>query len=234
MEHIDGEIIHKDLWNNSLSKEGRTRIGTEIGKMLEKLASVPSQGYYGRIDHRPFPALFPLLQTTGDDDFGPYYTYEDLVEDIHKASKVQHATMNNERKPELSGDNKIAVAFLKDALLRCAGQEPRLTYFDIKFDNMMLKPIPGKEKIEGADFEIIFIDWFHLGWLPGWYQSCSLPSEATETELNNKSKEYGKLHYNESPDLNWNVIKEMSSFYFEESRWMVGYRNPIVLGWGIW
>lgn len=214
MEFIEGETLDTPIWNQ-LDREGKRKIGTEFGQMFEKLHQVPSSGYYGRVNHQGFPATFPLLRTHYKEEIGPLHSYKELVDGIYEANKLSHSMStisDGLPSPEIKQENQLKLFYLKKELLRCGNQESRLTYLDPKWDNVILKPTTPNGKIEGTDFEVVFIDWYHLGWLPAWFQSLYLPLVESRHE-----KDYG---HNDGKSFNWDIIKAMPSFLLQESIWI--------------
>jgi hypothetical protein len=209
MEYIDGQTLVRDIWN-SLDTSSRAIISTKIGQMLETLRTVPSPGYYGRVHHQPFSPFFGLVRTHFKDECGPYNTYKELVDAIYECCKIRFCLTDiGER--DFSSNLLTKLTHMKDAFTCCAGQESRLTYVDLKLDNLMIKPITPNNENKATDYEVIFIDWQHLGWLPAWFQSTLLPmSESVQIDIG----------YKDTDILEWNVVKEISSFQYAESVWI--------------
>lgn len=156
MEFIEGKTLGPEVWK-SLTADGKAKIGTEFGQMFEKLQSVPSSGYYGRINHQGFSPEFYMLRTNYKEEIGPIYSYQELVDAIYETSKLSYATAIFGM-PEYSGDDLVKLACMKKELTRAAGQEPRLTYLDPKWNNVVLKQVSPEEEIENTDFEVVFVD----------------------------------------------------------------------------
>jgi hypothetical protein len=217
MEYIDGEIV-SNAWN-SLDTATKSGISTQIGQMIETLRSIPSSGYYGRIHFQPFPSTFNLLHMDYRKEFGPYTNYEDFINAIHDTIENNCYTGIRDV-PEMYTEKFMILSYMKDAFMKCSGKEPCLTSLDVKLENMMVKRTVSENG--STDYELIFIDWQHLGWVPAWLGSSLLPLDEGNSE-----KAYP---YNDKDLLNFNVMKEISSFQYGESLW-VSRVLPIFYMW---
>jgi hypothetical protein len=83
--------------------------------------------------------------------------YKELVTAIYEASKLEFC-VSSPTEAELNSSDLIKLTYMEEAFIHCAGQASCLTSLDLKFDNIMIKPI-APNKNNTTDYEVIFIDW---------------------------------------------------------------------------
>lgn len=59
-------------------------------------------------------------------------------------------------------------------------QEPKLTWLDPKFKNMIAVPIGGDEKT-ATDWDVYLVDWEDFGWYPAWLQAKQIRARGGAT-----------------------------------------------------
>ena len=169
MEFIEGVTLGS-IWA-SLDDEARKKICSKLSTQIRLLRSVPSEGYYGRVNYQgwgPHANLFRIR--LGDNMKGPYNTYEDCISAMYNAAELRAA--DTDMGPELEPYAQLYLSQFKRTLSESGGHEPKLTHLDPKFDNIMVQPIEGAEG-DVRDWEVVLIDWADCGWLPAWMQAVS-------------------------------------------------------------
>ena len=181
MELLEGVQLTPAAWK-TLNESQREKIHVSLSEQLQLLRSVPSEGYYGRVNHQPYWPLMSLIHASDvNRPHGPYKAYEDLLTDMYTAFELGNAFRVSEGPVEPLADEwrpeqvPLMEAF-KPAFRACGGREPKLTHVDPSMQNMIVRPLDGSTLQDATDYEVTFIDWADLGWYPAWAQLAQIQS----------------------------------------------------------
>lgn len=142
MEFIEGVTL-ESIWK-SLDDKAREQICSKISNQIRLLRSVPSEGYYGRVNYQGWASLTSLFRTRVRIALnGPYNTYEDCLSAMYNAAELRAADMD--MGPNLQLIAQLCLSQFKRTLSKWGCHEPKLTYLDPKFDNIMVQIIKGSE-----------------------------------------------------------------------------------------
>lgn len=170
MEYIEGEMLDFAKWM-SLTEEDRTTICSRLVEQLQLLRSIPSEGYYGRVNNLGWRRDLKLLRRPKSSPCGPYNTYEECISAMHRAAEVQVAMCNIVE--DLYPHQETLLLKFKPTLTTCNGHEPTLTHLDPSLRNIIVRRTQGSKK-HVANWEVTLIDWADMGWLPAWMQAVAL------------------------------------------------------------
>jgi hypothetical protein len=99
---------------------------------------------------------------------GPYNTHKDFVSALYdnvtfrKAERVRDGSYTKEVLECLSD--------FKPVLLQSKNSRPVLTHYDLKFQNILVRPIMDTKGDKTIDFEVTIIDWATMAWLPAYIE----------------------------------------------------------------
>jgi hypothetical protein len=170
MEYIEGEPFSYKKWI-SLSDKQRENIHSKLSEQLQLLRSMPSEGYYGRVDGQGFYPQIQLVQSDGKEIRGPYKTLEDLLSAMHTAAEIQAGLKTSStRDPEVyTPEQMLHLSRFKSILGKCSGSAPKFTHVDPAIQNWLVRPLDGALQ-DASDYEVTLIDWGGCGWYPAWVQ----------------------------------------------------------------
>ncbi|KAH7090169.1 hypothetical protein FB567DRAFT_617466 [Paraphoma chrysanthemicola] len=180
MEVLEGETLSPREWSG-LNVEQRENIHASMAEQLRLLRSVPSEGYYGRVNEQPYWPRLSLTTTDYETPHGPFKTYEDLLTAMLASAEVSAAwgVMIGPGclSPDLYEPDQIEqLEVFKDKFRAFGGHEPKLTHIDPGLQNVIIRPLDGETVQAAKHFEVSFIDWSCLGWYPAWMQGTIFAS----------------------------------------------------------
>lgn len=150
-------------------------ICAKVSAQIAHLRSLPSDGwYYGRIHRQGWiepPDTIELDVRAPKTVTAPYTTYEDFTAAIIKAYEIKKAV--NSEGPEWYDGHVEELAKLASALKDWKPNEPKLTWLDPKFKNMVAVPIGGDVET-ATDWDVFLVDWEDFGWYPAWLQAMQV------------------------------------------------------------
>jgi hypothetical protein len=184
MQFLEGDTITTERWEG-YSEDARTKICASISEQLRLLRSVPSEGYYGRVNKQGWRPRLSLLRTRGQKMNGPYATYEDFVSAVYDSGEFTGAM--NSFGPEYSEGQEECLAVIKPKFATCKGRQPTLTHLDPAGKNILVRQV-------NDDWEATFIDWADCGWYPAYMQRVAFH---IQTNFWDKDTFRGKPEVNE-------------------------------------
>ncbi|KAF2430821.1 kinase-like protein [Tothia fuscella] len=165
MEYIEGGNLQEN-WEH-LDDDERIEISKKIAEQLKLLRQTPSPGYYGRVDRQPYSYRAEHYTRPNQPLAGPFDNYSDLCQSLYKAAEYQLAMACVEPTPFLPVD-ELWLDLYRTCLLKCSLIEPKFTHGDLKFENIMLKPV--KANGNKRNFDVVFVDWCRSAWRPAWVE----------------------------------------------------------------
>ena len=174
LKYIEGQSLNWKLWK-SLNDDQHEKIHSKISEQLQLLRSVPSEGYYGRIDNQGFHPDLPLVRTDRKGVCGPYKTHEALLAVMYNAAELAAAFQGHSKYgfENFAPGQWDTLSKLKPILANCNGKEPTLTHCDLSMANIVVSPLDGTMQ-NASDFTVTFIDWNIFGWYPAYTQRIVL------------------------------------------------------------
>lgn len=147
MELVKGQSL-EEMWDE-LGRDGRTRVAESLKQMFGTMRNIPSQGYYGRLAHRPFDDIFIGSNTLA---CGPFATEAELNDAFFQRYKSLHTELSPGR-----GE------FYRDVVFPTVmkGHEPVFTHGDLQAKNIIIRSEDGKPCI---------IDWECSAWYPSYWE----------------------------------------------------------------
>ena len=174
MEHIEGVKMNWKMWA-SLKAEQQEKIHSKISEQLQLLRSVPSEGYYGRVNNQGFHPTQNQVFTGSKEICGPYRSYNDLVSVMYDAAELI-ASVRHGSHGDTGFFTPAQETFLtnfKTTLKNFDSCEPKLTHVDPSMQNWIVRPLGGSMQ-DASDYEMTYIDWDRCGWYPAWVQRVAL------------------------------------------------------------
>jgi hypothetical protein len=169
-EFIPGHVLNDEM-RLRIGAEGQTRIASKFAEQLQKLRVALGVGYYGRVHHQGFSPDLNWLSTRYDKMCGPYETYEEFVDAKYAEIEFSKAT---EDSLDWRPSDEIGLPQYKSKLLSFKDiSQPMLTYTDIKAANTIVQEVLDAEG-RVVDWNVVLIDWKHVGFLPAWMQSSAV------------------------------------------------------------
>jgi hypothetical protein len=208
MEFIEGVTL-ESIWA-SLDDEARKKISSKLANQIRLLRSVPSEGYYGRVNYQGWGSLNNLFRIrVGNTLNGPYNTYEDCISAMYNAAELRAA--DSDMGPDLQPDAQLYLSQFKRTLSEWGCHEPKLTHLDPKFYNVMVQRTKGDG--EGAeDWEVVLIDWADCGWLPAWMQAVSFDQRVGLFDKHWNVDEQAKTRFIKSMSLEESYLEQIAFF----------------------
>lgn len=172
MEFIEGDTLDMDKWL-ALDDEAQTIICSKLSEQLKLLRSIPceGEGYYGRVYRQGWSPL-SFLRIRYKEMLGPYNTFDDFISAMYVCTEHDLATQN--LADEFFPEEVEFLSKFKHVLGKTRGFKPVLTFLDLKWDNLIVRPIKGEDGEAIKDWEITLIDWHDCGWLPAFMQFAAL------------------------------------------------------------
>ncbi|KAF2442205.1 hypothetical protein P171DRAFT_63387 [Karstenula rhodostoma CBS 690.94] len=188
MEFIDGTTMTDEKFE-AMEERDQQIIFQRLVEQLQLLRSVKPEGraYYGRVNYQGWSRLTTFLKSLKPGFQGPYDTYEDFISAFFASTELRIAIRCMEPN-YFKGEIKYLNDF-KRVLWPSKHREPVFTHFDIKWTNIIVRPIKTSADGEPDDWEMTLIDWDHAGWAPAYMQKVSLfqrldvPQELREQEI---------------------------------------------------
>ncbi|KAF2443886.1 hypothetical protein P171DRAFT_362731, partial [Karstenula rhodostoma CBS 690.94] len=169
--YIDGVRLDGLEQFPSMSIKAQDIICAKVSAQIAYLRTFPREGwYYGRIRRQGWmqpPDSIMKNRSVHWTPTAPHNSFEEFTASIIGAYELREAQRDDESEwsPEFVGRrNKLASA-LKD----WGPQEPKLTWLDPKFKNMVAVPIGGDAE-SATDWDVFLVDWEDFGWYPAWVQ----------------------------------------------------------------
>lgn len=158
MERIAGETL-LSLWSG-LGLSEKESVVTTLRRCFDELRQLSSPGYYGSLGKRPL--LDGIFWTEGPEPAinGSFASNEDLIEGM--VGKHTH-----DRGPSVRAD------FLRQCLPRVLrDQRPTFTHGDFQRKNIMLQVKEEDAGDDGAELQVVVLDWQNSGWYPAYWEYC--------------------------------------------------------------
>ncbi|KAF1913503.1 kinase-like domain-containing protein [Ampelomyces quisqualis] len=163
-EFIDGDLLGDKY--ASYSPELQAKICASVGDQIQKLRDIPCPHpeYYGLLDGQSWPGTFPDLHVQDYSPRGPWYSYDKFVDAL-----IETARWTCVRDTPYVKDYHVSqrLAFRNyDYIIRnidTHARRPVLSHMDPHGWNIIVKHGSGNE-----DFEVVFVDWYSLAWVPAW------------------------------------------------------------------
>jgi len=192
MEDIKGEPFEWEDWVQ-LPEDLRKLHTTRLGEQLKALRSIPSEGYYGRINNQPWYPNFPIGRTRGKTFTGPYTSYEALVDAIYISVELYCARNTGWATwPVWPASFLTAMPQLKGVLLRTPASKPVLTQLRFDLRNFVTRPVRNDEgKI--VDYVITFVDLLDLAWCPAFMQRMCCIKQVRPVEPSDEEEAWWKM-----------------------------------------
>lgn len=166
MERIEGETLRADDWM-SMGDKSRSIIISRLCEQYKLLRSIPSEGYYGRVQRQGWRSWPSFLRKMDPESSGPFDTYEEFVAALCSSARLCTAMMCE--LPDFTDRESLYLQKMESTLPACNGRQPVFTHLDPQLRNTIVRRIPGPEGDE--DWEVTLIDWEHSGWFPAWMQA---------------------------------------------------------------
>ncbi|KAF2794921.1 hypothetical protein K505DRAFT_360642 [Melanomma pulvis-pyrius CBS 109.77] len=167
MEFIPGPKLSRELFCNS-SPDVKQRICESLAEQLKRLREVQlGIDFYGRVNRTGWDYHLNMFTCPGKDLCGPYESYEDLVNAMVDSARFHAATgLYSE---EFDSGTKLILANLKPSLQAATEEDrlPTLTHLNLQFHNIIVQQ-------KGEDYDVIIMNWRHLGWLPAWVEAVTV------------------------------------------------------------
>jgi hypothetical protein len=224
-EFIEGTCLAGNKLHETLPEHVQDIVCAKISTQIQYLRSLPSEGYYGRPYHQGWrdPPKAISLSPTRWMLHGPYKTYEEFISSIYRAEEINCASqLEGEEWPS---DHESKMAEFWSMFAEWEPHEPKFTWIDSKFSNIIVRPTP-KDEVDGVeDWDVFLIDWERAGWYPAWVQSLQfahrfIAHTIVKKKLPGSDKEYdAPVFYRQDemlqivlkdfdPHPNWAMLKE--------------------------
>jgi hypothetical protein len=179
MEFIEGETLDYNMWK-VIGDDAHDKICGRIAEQFSLLRSIPSEGYYGRVNNQGWEPGFLPFRTRYKELCGPYKTYEEFLSALNTGVEVQRSISNLgvDFRPEVP----LWVDKLVPTLAASNGREPVFTHTDPALRNMIIRPLEGT-MATARDYEVTLIDWAYSGWLPAWMQMVAFDKKLTMHDM---------------------------------------------------
>lgn len=196
--YINGVRLNGLTQFASMKEQAQDIICAKISAQLAYLHSLPlpsEQWYYGRIYRqgwaRPPESIRkgPKMPITG-----PFSSYGEFVATIERVYEINDAVSFS--LPEWDPMELELRRQLVDTLKDWRPNEPRLTWLDPKFKNMIAVPIGGDAET-ATDWDVFFVDWEDLGWYPAWVQGAQVIGRGGANVRTSEGKYGGSKCYRE-------------------------------------
>ncbi|KAJ4293658.1 hypothetical protein N0V90_008942 [Kalmusia sp. IMI 367209] len=173
MEYVEGDFMTMEKFQ-AMDERDQEIITSKFSEQLQLLRSVepPENGYYGRIYRQGWNPHFNFLSHRFAHLSGPYDTYDDFLSAMYNASEHYFATRS--WTSDFSNEEVKFLADIKRVLGNGKGSRPVLTHLDLKWDNILVRPVKSADGNTIEDWQLTFIDWDTLGWAPAYLQNVSL------------------------------------------------------------
>jgi hypothetical protein len=170
MEFIEGTQLLAPEWVK-LNDQQRENILSGMIEQLQLLRSIPSEGYYGRVNGQGFHPLERFVRTKNKGVSGPFRSHEDLLSAMYGAAEVNAAFRCSSKDDVMlyRPEQLHVLSRFKNIFRNCAGREPKFTHVDLLTQNMVVRPLDGDMR-SASKFEVTIIDWSGCGWFPAWVQ----------------------------------------------------------------
>jgi hypothetical protein len=177
MEFIEGIQLREETVAGVLPGQALDIVCAKVSAQIRLLRSLPSEGYYGRVHRQgwmeqpPGLSLFPKRKLCG-----PYNTYEEFCSAMYDSYEKDNAGYQNGIDWDPGFESETAQIW--SMLANWNPQEPKFTWLDPKFSNIIARPIQKDDGTE--DWDVFLLDWECAGWYPAWLQSmqCNFRSTA--------------------------------------------------------
>jgi hypothetical protein len=181
MDFIEGIKFRSDNFAE-LPVHAQNIICSKVSAQIRLLRSIPSEGYYGRVHGQgwmePPPGLMASPKNQPRSLCGPYKTYEEYISAMYDSWERSEAVSNYTMQPaSMSIQDGWQPAFdslrmdLWTKIPDWNRHEPKFTWLDPKFENMIVQPIHKDDGTE--DWDVFLIDWECCGWFPAWLQAMT-------------------------------------------------------------
>jgi thiamine kinase-like enzyme len=164
MERIEGETLRAHDW---MSMGDKPRIMSRLCEQYKLLRSIPSEGYYGRVQRQGWRSWPSFLRKMDPESSGPFDTYEEFVAALCSSARLCTAMMCG--LPDFTDRESLYLQEMESTFPACNERQPVFTHLDPQLRNTIVRRIPGLEGEE--DWEVTLIDWEHSGWFPAWMQA---------------------------------------------------------------
>jgi hypothetical protein len=173
-EFIEGTCLASDKLHELLPEHVQDIVCAKISEQIQYLRSLPSEGYYGRPYQQGWmePRKGMNLSSTRQMVHGPYKTYEEFLSAIYCAEEIKCAW--NLRGDDWPSDHESKMAEFWSMFAELEPHEPKFTWIDSKFSNIIVRPIKTDDADGSEDWDVFLIDWEDSGWYPAWVQSWQL------------------------------------------------------------
>ncbi|KAF9731793.1 hypothetical protein PMIN01_09722 [Paraphaeosphaeria minitans] len=144
---------------------------------LHSLSLPSGEWYYGRVNRQAWvkpPPNIETFTTLPRNVTPPFTTYEEFIAAIERSTELQEALHTfNVPYEDFFPSQLERRRKLGDMLKNFKPQEPKLTWLDPKFKNMVAVPIGGNAET-ATDWDVFLVDLEDLGWYPAWMQWLQL------------------------------------------------------------
>ncbi|KAL4783459.1 kinase-like protein [Aspergillus varians] len=157
MDHVPGTDLQK--LGPSLPEDQKKTVSKRIRKALDELRRIPSQGYFGNLNHTPY---YEGILSTLDHDpsiSGPFDNEDQLNQGLLKC-------LGQRESPHY-------VRLLREPIQSTLrGHKPVFTHADLQPKNVMVEQ-KGVCEDGSPDYQITLIDWNLAGWYPEYWDYCN-------------------------------------------------------------
>jgi len=193
MHYLVTEYIENDNidWYNylKLPEAAQKLYTTRLGEQLRALRSIPSEGYYGRVNKQPFAPDLAPFRIRYQHFHGPFESFYDIVDAMYSSTELRCAEKENLRtsitklrnakqqnraqQQTLPEWDPVIAAMLEDfkpIIGRTKGNKPVLTIMFPTMTKFLAKAVRDNDG-EIVDWKITLTDWMDLGWYPAFLQA---------------------------------------------------------------
>ncbi|KAF1959547.1 hypothetical protein CC80DRAFT_302969 [Byssothecium circinans] len=191
MEYIEGQQFTGQLLSE-LEPAAIKIIGRKFAEQIRLLRSIPNEGdeFYSTLNRKGFPPWNYFLSTHKSIVNGPYNSYKALIDAFCDTLELS-TVMNTVMASAVMGASK--------------GTKATFTHLDLKFENMIVRPIKSEDGATIEDWEVTLIDWHECAWLPEWTQFVAIQEKFARGWLYEE--------YEQHTNLLWDYFLE----HFEET-----------------
>jgi hypothetical protein len=162
-EFIEGDLLGDKC--TSYNPETQRKISASVGDQIQKLREIPCPHpeYYGLLDGQPWPGISPF-QVQKLPPRGPWYSHDEVVDALIESGRWSCVSGNIYAK-DYFDFQQLAFRNYEYCIrdIDAHARRPVLAHLDPHGWNIIVKYGTCDE-----DFEVVFVDWYSLAWVPAW------------------------------------------------------------------